>query len=76
MKNITKILIVACFSVFCMAVYAGSTNGWGVSPLKDHKTMAQIKKDCPDHTTNKDGECVRSSFRSIYFLRTGYAGGK
>jgi hypothetical protein len=78
MKNITRILIVGCFSIFCMAVYAGSTIGWGVSDIKDHKTMAEIKKDCPDHYTNQNGECVQSRFRSVYFLRTGYSdyGGK
>ena len=74
MKNITKGLIIACFSIFCMAVYAGSTTGFGISNLKDHKTMAQIEKDCPDHYTNKNGDCVQTRFRSIYFLRTGYSG--
>lgn len=74
MKSITKILIVGCFLAFGAAVYAGSSIGWGVSALKDHKTMSQIEQDCPNYYTSRDGQCLRTSFRSIYFLRTGYSG--
>lgn len=72
MKSLTKALIVGCFVAIAGLTYASSVGGWGVSAFKSHKTMDQIKKDCPNYYTSKDGQCLRTSFRSIYFLRTGY----
>lgn len=72
MKNFTRILIVGCLLAIGAVTYASSVGGWGVGDFKSHKTMNQIKKDCPNYYTNQDGECLRTSFRSIYFLRTGY----
>lgn len=74
MKNYTKALIAGCFLTIGGMIYAGSTYGWGVTPLKSHKTMQELKKDCPNQYVDRNGECLRSSFRSIYFLRSGYGG--
>ncbi len=44
--------------------------GAGASAFKDHQTINQIKKNCPDYYHNRNGECLRTTFRSVYFLRT------
>lgn len=73
MKSLTKLLIIGCFLAVAAVTYASSVRGLGVSQFKSHKTMEQIKKDCPNYYKEHDGECLRTSFRSIYFLRTGYS---
>ena len=75
MKSLTKILIIGGFLAVAGVTYASSIMGLGVSSFKSHKTMEQIKKDCPDYYREHNGECLRTSFRSIYFLRTGYTSG-
>ena len=52
-----------------LVAYAGASSGWGSSSFKDHKTMAEIKENCPNGYKNKEGECLKTTFRSIWFLR-------
>ena len=69
MNGLTKLLAILMFAGIGATAYAGSTMGWGVSGLTNDKTMAQIKKNCPDYYQNRNGDCLRSTFRSYYLIR-------
>ncbi len=69
MKQYSRILIVLCFLGIGFVAYAGASAGWGSSPFKDHSTMAEIKQNCPDGYKNREGDCLKTTFRSIWFLR-------
>ena len=58
-----------------MITYLASVLGWGVTNVQDHKTMKEIEKECPNFYTNKDGDCIKRSFRSQYFQKSYDAGG-
>ncbi|MCB0836643.1 MAG: hypothetical protein KDD63_03015 [Bacteroidetes bacterium] len=74
MNAFAKILTILVFIGFGLSLYAGSKAGWGVSGLRDQATIDQIKKNCPEYYQNKNGDCLRSTFRS-YFLIYGSRGG-
>ncbi|MEO1449521.1 MAG: hypothetical protein AAFV07_08310 [Bacteroidota bacterium] len=74
MGTLAKALIILSFVGLGMTAYAGSTMGWGVSNVMSHKTMNEIKQNCPDYYTNRNGDCLRTTFRS-YYLMTGLRGG-
>ena len=74
MNGFAKTMTLLIFLGFGISLYAGSKAGWGVSGLKDQKTMSEIEENCPDYYQNKDGDCLRSTFRS-YFLIRGTRGG-
>ena len=75
MSQLGKIIAVACLLVVGGATYAASTIGLGMSTLKDKTTMEEIKKNCPDYYTNRNGECLRSTYRGLYFLYLSRPGG-
>ena len=74
MSGLGKILVVLIFAGVGLTAYAGSTMGWGVSGLTDKKTMEEIQKNCPEYYQNRNGDCLRTTFRS-YFLIYGVRGG-
>lgn len=80
MSGLSKVLVVLIFAGIGLTAYAGSTTGWGVSGLTDKKTMAQIKENCPEYYQNRNGDCLRSTFRSYFLINStrggGFGGGK
>ena len=75
MNGFAKILTMLVFIGFGLSLYSGAKAGWGVSGLRDQQTMSEIKKNCPEYYQNKDGECLRSTFRSYFLLRGTRGGG-
>ncbi|MEM7372511.1 MAG: hypothetical protein AAF587_28080 [Bacteroidota bacterium] len=80
MNGLSKILVILVFAGMGLTAYAGSTLGWGVSGLTDKKTMEQIKENCPEYYQNRNGDCLRTTFRSYYLIHGvrggGFGGGK
>jgi hypothetical protein len=74
MNALGKLLVLLIFAGFGLTVYAGSMVGWGISGPMDKKTMSQIKQNCPDYYKNRNGDCLRTTFRSYYLMR-GVRGG-
>jgi len=69
MSALSKILVLLVFGAFGLTVYAGSTIGWGVGGPMDKQTMSEIKERCPDYYQNRNGDCLRTTFRSYYLMR-------
>lgn len=76
MTNLTKGLILGGCLLFGAGTYASSKAGLGVPSFKSRKTMEQVKRDCPNYYKEHNGDCLRTSFRSIYFMRSvgGFSG--
>lgn len=76
MTNMTKGLIIGGCMLFAIGTVASSRAALGVQSIKSRKTMEQVKKDCPNYYREHNGDCLRTSFRSIYFMRSvgGFSG--
>ncbi len=74
MSQLGKIITFGLLFMFGITLFGFSRSGVGASTFKDHKTMAELKKNCPNYYQNVNGECLRTTFRSIYFIR-GFSGG-
>ena len=61
-------IILAVFLVLGILSFSVSRAGAGVDKLKDPNIAASIKKECPDYYQNKNGDCLKKTFRSYYFL--------
>jgi len=80
MLNLSKGAIIGIFSLFFVGAYAMTNSGMGVGNIRNPQTVADIKKNCPDYYVERNGQCLRKTFRSIYVLHYysggGYGGGK
>ena len=63
----SKILL-AIFLVLGLLSFSISKAGAGVTALKDPKIAKDIKKNCPNYYQNRNGDCLKKTFRSYYFL--------
>ena len=75
MRSVTRILIVILFIAFVVGTFAASTSGLGVSGIQNQETMSQIKKNCPDYYQNRNGDCLRRTYRSYFLIRSTRGGG-
>ncbi|MEO1806186.1 MAG: hypothetical protein AAFU33_15320 [Bacteroidota bacterium] len=75
MSVINKFWIVLTFSSIGFGAFAGTNQGWGLSNVRNNKTMAQVKRNCPDYYQSRDGRCLNTTFRSYLLLRTVRGGG-
>lgn len=76
MRTLWKIIIFAIFLGLLIVTYNASAQGWGMKlGLKDSDTMTEIEQNCPDYYINRDGECLRRTFRSYYLIRGVQGGG-
>jgi hypothetical protein len=80
MSALSKLLVVLMFGGLGLTAYAGSVLGWGLSGLSNRSTMNQIKQNCPNYYRSPNGDCLRTTFRSYYLMRSvrggGFGGGK
>ncbi|MEM6802507.1 MAG: hypothetical protein AAF696_13950 [Bacteroidota bacterium] len=76
MRSISKIIIFFVFIGILAFTYKASAQGWGMKlGMQDSNTMSEIEKNCPDYYVNRDGECLRRTFRSYYLIRGVQGGG-
>ncbi|MEM7658950.1 MAG: hypothetical protein AAF399_22695 [Bacteroidota bacterium] len=80
MGALARVLVLLMFAGLGVTAYAGSVVGWGIGGLRNQQTMTQIKKNCPEYYQNRNGDCLRTTFRSYYLLYGmrggGFGGGK
>lgn len=80
MTGLTKLLSIGIVVGFILVAYTGSVMGWGLGGLEDAKTKQAIEEQCPDYYKNRNGDCLRSTFRSYYLMSRvrggGFGGGK
>ncbi len=61
-------LLFGGFLVLGLFSFSLSIAGSGVTALKDPNIARDIKKNCPDYYQNRNGDCLKKTFRSYYFL--------
>lgn len=76
MRIIWRLIIAVIFLGLLVYTYRASAQGWGMKlGMQDSNTMSEIEKNCPDYYVNRDGECLRRTFRSYYLIRGVQGGG-
>ncbi|MDX2283166.1 MAG: hypothetical protein NW241_03355 [Bacteroidia bacterium] len=75
MNNRGKLLTILLCGGISLAAYTASTRGWGASDLTDSQTMAELRRNCPEGYRDRNGECLRTTFRSYYLPRMVQDGG-
>lgn len=80
MSGLTKILSIGIVAGLLLVAYTGSVMGWGLSGLDSESTRKVVEEQCPDYYKNRNGDCLRSSFRAYYLISRvrggGFGGGK
>jgi hypothetical protein len=80
MGAFSRILVLLMFGGLGLTAYAGSVAGWGIGGLTNKKTMEEIRTNCPEYYQNRNGDCLRTTFRSYYLVYGmrggGFGGGK
>lgn len=80
MNGLTKILSIGIVSGLLLVAYTGSVMGWGLSGIDSSKTRQTVEEQCPGYYKNRNGDCLRSSYRSYYLMSRvrggGFGGGK
>lgn len=69
-----KIIVYSIFIGLALLTYTLSASGFGVSGLNNPKTKARIQENCPNYYQSRNGECLRTTFRTYYLVR-GFGGG-
>ena len=80
MNGLTKILSILILGGLLLVAYQGSVMGWGLGGLDSAETRKSVEQQCPDYYRNRNGDCLRRTFRSYYLLNRvrggGFGGGK
>lgn len=69
MTSSFRLIVAALFGAIVLGAYAVSTAGVGAGSLKDARTMADFRRDCPDYARTRSGDCMGTTFRSYYLMR-------